>query len=138
MNMGATHAEVMERAMEIGEEAEKKREQRLLDAVITGAAKGRGGVLGLGQTSRAIHEGRVQTLLISEGFKKEGFRCLGCGFIAAQKTYQCKYCGQKFEKIPDAVESSVRRVLQDGGEVEVLHANPTLQKHGDIGGILRY
>jgi peptide chain release factor subunit 1 len=138
MSMAATHAEVMERAMEIGKEAEKKREEHLLEAAITGAAKGRGGVLGLGQTSRAIHEGRVQTLLISEGFKAEGFRCLGCGYITAQKIYQCKYCGSKFEKIPDAVESSVRRVLQDGGEVEVLHDNPTLQKHGDIGGLLRY
>jgi len=138
MSMGATHADVMERTMEVGEDAEKKREQRVLEAVITGAAKGRGGVLGLGQTTRAIHEGRVQSLLISEGFRAEGFRCVGCGYITAQNIEKCNYCGHDFEKIPDAVESSVRRVMQDGGEVEVLHNNPTLRKHGNIGGLLRY
>lgn len=138
MAMTASHAEVMAKAMQIGKKAEKQRENRLLETVITGAAKGRGGVTGLGETMRAIHEGRVQTLLISEGFRAEGYRCLGCGYITSQKSDQCDFCGNEFERIPDAVESAVRNVLQDGGEVEVLHDNPTLKEHGYIGGLLRY
>jgi len=138
VSMSASHADVMTRAMEIGHKAEHQREGRILETVITGAAKGRGGVTGLGETSRAIHEGRVQTLLISDGFQAEGFRCLGCGYITAQEIGQCNFCGNKFEMIPDAVESAVRKVLQDGGEVEVLHNNSILKEHGDIGALLRY
>jgi len=138
VSMNASHPEVMERAMEIGERAEHQREERLLEAAITGAAKERGGVTGLGDTLRAIHEGRVQNLLISEGYRESGYRCTGCGYIRMQKIYKCGFCGGKFEKIEDAVEMAVRKVLQDGGEVEVLHDNATLKEHGNIGGILRY
>jgi peptide subunit release factor 1 (eRF1) len=138
MSMNASHAEVMEKAMEVGKKAERQRESRLLQAAITGAAKERGGVMGLADTLQRIHEGRVQTLLISEGYCRPGFRCTGCGYLRLQKIYQCSFCGGKFEKIEDAVELAVRKVLQDGGEVEVLHDNPTLEKHGSIGGLLRY
>ena len=138
ISMTASHAEVMTRAMEIGRQFEVKQEQRLLEAVITGAAKKRGGITGLEDTWRAIHEGRVQNLLITEGFRAEGYRCTGCGYVTAQAMDQCDFCIAKFEKITDVVELAVRKVLQDGGEVEVLHNNPTLKKHGNIGGLLRY
>ena len=138
VSMNASHSEVMERAMEIGEKAEMEREDKILKAVITGAAKERGGVLGLADTLQMIHEGRVQTLLIAKGFNQEGFRCTGCGYIRLQKIYQCSFCGGKFEKIDDVVEMAVRKVLQDGGEVEVLHNHPELEKSGYIGGLLRY
>jgi peptide subunit release factor 1 (eRF1) len=138
ISMTASHGEVMTRAMEIGRQFEEKREQQLLEAVITGAAKKRGGITGLGDTLRTIHEGRVQNLLISEGFRAEGYRCTSCGYVTAQVIENCDFCGANFEKITDAVELAVRKVLQNGGEVEVLHNNPTLEKHGNIGGLLRY
>lgn len=138
ISMNASHTEVMERAMEIGKKAEREREGKLLQAAITGAAKERGGVMGLVDTLQMIHEGRVQTLLISEGFREEGYRCTGCGYIRLQKVYQCPFCSGKFEKIDDVVEMAVRNVLQDGGEVEVIHDHPELTRHGNIGGLLRY
>lgn len=138
IGMTASHAEVMERAMEIGKQTEEEREGQLLQAVITGAAKKRGGITGLDSTLHAIHEGRVQRLLIAEGYREEGYRCSGCGFITAQPLEQCDFCNSQFEKIPDAVELAVRKVLRDGGEVDVLHENQILLKHGNIGGLLRY
>jgi len=138
MNMSASHGEVMEKAIEIGKIAEQNQEQRMLDSVITGAAKGRGGVTGLDETLGAVHDGRAQTLLISEGFRASGFRCQGCSFMTAQELQQCPFCSSAFEKILDAVELAVRKVLQDGGEVEVLHNNAVLQEHGNIGAQLRY
>jgi peptide subunit release factor 1 (eRF1) len=138
MSMTASHAEVMSKALEIGQQAERKREQKMLESIITGAAKGRGGVIGLEETLGAIHEGRAQTLLISEGFRAPGYRCEECGFVTAQEYPQCPFCGSLFQKIPDAIEHAVRKVLQDGGEVEVLHKNLDLQKHGNIGAQLRY
>jgi peptide subunit release factor 1 (eRF1) len=138
ISMTAPHSEVLERAIEAGRQFEQKELERLLNAVITGAAKKRGGVTGLGETLRAIHEGRVQNLLITEGFRAKGFRCKGCGYITDLEIDHCDFCGSQFDKIDDAVELAVRKVLQEGGEVEVFHDNPKLKEHGDIGGLLRY
>lgn len=138
MSMTASHGEVLARAMEIGREAEHKREARLVEAAITGAAKGRGGVVRLEETLNAVHQGRVQTLLIQDGLRAQGRRCKGCGYITTQSDGDCPFCGGSFGVIPDAVELVVRRVMQSGGEVEVLHNNPKLNEYGGIGALLRY
>ena len=138
MRMTASHAEVMTRALEIGQQAELEREAQLMDAVVTGAAKGRGGVIDLEDTLNAMHAGRVQTLLIREGYRAPGYRCTGCGYLTSEQIAECPFCNKPFEQIPDAVEMAVRRVMQDGGEVEVLHSIADLSDFSNIGALLRY
>lgn len=138
MSMNASHAEVMNRALEIGQQAEIEREAKLMDTVVTSAAKGRGGVIDLEDTLNAMHAGRVQTLLIREGYRAPGYRCTGCGYLTSEHIENCPFCGKIFEYIPDAVEMAVRQVMQDGGEVEVLHSVAELSDFGDIGALLRY
>ena len=138
MSMTASHSEVLERAMQIGQEAERRREAKLVDTAITGAAKGRGGVVHLEETLSAVHQGRVLTLLVSEGFRAPGRRCQSCGFVTSKKLQACPFCGGKFEPISDAVELVVRKVMQSGGDVEILHDKRALQEHGHLGALLRY
>lgn len=138
MSMTASENEVMERALEVGQQAERRRETQLVKAVVTGAAKGRGGVVNLEETLNAVHGGRVQTLIVQEGMRAPGYRCLGCGFLTSQEFDECPFCNQHFEKIPDAVELAVRRVMQNGGEVEFLHNGDTWKQLGGIGALLRY
>jgi peptide subunit release factor 1 (eRF1) len=138
MSMAASHNEVLERAMLVGQEAERRREARLVDAIMTNAAKGRSGVVGLEGTLNAVHQGRVQTLVIQEGLRLPGSRCEGCGFVTSQKLESCPFCGGHFKSIPDSVELAVRNVMQSGGEVEVLHDPSPLKEHESIGALLRY
>lgn len=138
MSMTASHAEVLERAMQVGQEAETRREAKLIDAVITAAAKGKGGAAGLEDTLKALNEGRIQTLLILEGLREPGYRCKGCGYLTSVEVSTCVYCGGETTKIPDAVELAVRRVMQNGGDVEVLRQDNELAKYGHIGALLRY
>jgi peptide chain release factor subunit 1 len=138
MGMTASKTEVMERALEVGQQADRRREAYIVDTVITGAAKGRGGVVSLDDTLNAINDGRVQTLLIKSGFRAPGYRCEGCGHLTAHETSSCPFCGSNYERISDAVEMAVRRVMQNGGEVEVLHNGDTLSEFGGIGALLRY
>jgi peptide chain release factor subunit 1 len=138
MSMTSSHAEVLERAMQVGRDAEHHREVKLIDAVVTGAAKGRGGVVRLEDTLGAVHEGRVQTLLIRDGYRAPGKRCIGCGYVTAQSMEKCQFCGAEFEQIPDAVELAVREVMQSGGDVEVLHDDHGLEEFEHIGALLRY
>jgi len=138
ISMTASQAEVMERAMKIGQTAERQRESKAVEAVITAAAKEQGAVIGLEETLSMVHEGRVQNLMVIEGFRAPGYRCLGCGYLTAEKLEGCPFCSGNFSEIPDAVDLAVRRVLEDGGEVDILHDNPQLEENGKIGALLRY
>ena len=124
--------------MEVGAEAEYRREALLASTVVTNAAKRRGGVIDLEDTLNAIHEGRVQTLLIRDGFRAPGGQCTSCGYLSAGTIDVCPYCGGEVEQIPDAVELAVRRVMQTGGEVEVLPSDQDVGEFDQIGALLRY
>jgi rubrerythrin len=138
MSMTAGKDEVLERAMQVGRQAEHKRETELIKTLISSASKGRGGVIKLDDTLRSVHEGRVQSLVIRDGYRAPGYRCQGCGYMTGQQHKKCPFCGNTFVQIPDAVEMVVRQVMQQGGEVEVLHEDQNTERFGHIGAILRY
>lgn len=138
MSMNANYQEVQHKAIEIGKEAEERREKRLVETVITEAAKGRNGLLRFDDILSAVREGRVQTLLVQEDFIEPGYQCQGCGFITTQEVTTCPFCSESFVRIDDAVEMTVREVLQMGGTVEVLEESESLAEHGGIGALLRY
>ncbi len=138
MSMTASHRDVMEKAMQIGQEAEYRKEEQLIKKLVTGAAKERRGVLNLDETLGAVHDGRVQSLVIRDGYRASGYRCKGCGYITAQQLSTCPYCGSQFEQIPDAVEMAVYRVMKAGGDVEVLQHDHKVDGFENIGALLRY
>jgi peptide subunit release factor 1 (eRF1) len=138
MDMTAGHDQVLEKAIEVIDLAGKDHQAKLIEAVITAAAKGQGGVIRLDDTLGAVHAGQVQTLVISEGYHQPGYRCNGCDYLTTQKLEVCPFCGGNFETIEDAVEMAVQRVLRDGGAVEIVHESAQLEKAGSIGALLRY
>jgi peptide chain release factor subunit 1 len=138
MSMTSSIDEVRARAMEVGRQAEQRREAHLVKTVVSGAAKGRGGVTSLDGTLTALHDGRVHTLLIQEGFRAPGYCCRGCGYLTANEIETCPFCGKTMEKIPDAVELAVHKVMELGGDVEVLHDAKMTKEIGNIGALLRY
>lgn len=137
MSMNANHTEVQAHTMRIVQEAEHRREIRLIDQMITAAAKGGTGVVSIDDTLSAVHEGRVQTLIVKEGYRSRGYQCHGCGYLTTQQVQVCPFCGKDFAQITDAVEMAVRRVMRDGGEVQIVRDDPRLEKIG-MGGLLRY
>lgn len=138
MDMTSGHTQVLEKAMDAASKHQRERESRLMEAVITAAAKGREGVIRLGDTLGAVQAGNVQTLVVGEGFRAPGYRCVTCRFITEQKIDRCPFCSGSIEKIEDAVELAIRQVLADGGEVEMLHNNDALKNAGNIAAVLRY
>jgi peptide subunit release factor 1 (eRF1) len=137
--MEAGHAQVLERAMALGQQAEQGEEASLVERLLTAAAKGREGVLRLDPTLQALRAGQVRILVLRDGFRAPGFRCRGCGYLTAQRpTGACPFCGGAFEEIEDAVELAVRQVMSADGEVEVIGAQSALERSGSIGAFLRY
>jgi peptide chain release factor subunit 1 len=138
ISMNASKDEVLAKAMEIGKQAEKKHEVHLVNVVLTNTAKNQGGVTKLDETLKAVHDGRVQTLVLREGYRAPGYQCKGCGFLTAHAHAHCPFCNSPFIQITDAVELAVRRVLQQGGEVEILQDTQAAEKISNIGAVLRY
>lgn len=138
ISMNASKDEVLGRAMEIGKKAEERHEEELVNSVITAAAKRRGGVTGLDETLKAVHDGRVQTLVVRDAYRAPGYQCTGCGYLTAQALAACPFCGKMLAQIPDAVELAVRNVIQQGGDVEFLQTPGAREKLDGIGAILRY
>ncbi len=137
LGMRANYQDVLDETIKVGEKAEEKREAGLVTQMITAASKYSDGVLGLRDTLRAAQEGRVQTLLVDENFHASGYKCDGCEHLTAEKLDTCPFCGEGFTEIPDAAEMAVRRVMLDGGVVEIVRDNAEMERAG-IGGLLRY
>jgi peptide chain release factor subunit 1 len=139
MSMTATHTEVLARAMQTGKEAEIRREQRLVEDLITSAAKGKTAVVGLENTLKAIQDDRVQTLVVAEGFRSGGSHCPNCGLLTVEDGDVCPVCeGRLVSAGVDIVDLAVTTVMHLRGDVQVIHSNPDLEKVGKMGAILRF
>lgn len=134
---GTSASEVSERSMEILQRAEEAREAALVETLFTAAAKGQGGVVGLDGTLSATHEGRTHILIVDRHYHAPGYRCSHCGYLTVQELERCPFCEGTFVEIPDAAEAAVTKVIEEGGEVEVVDNHPLLEKAG-IGALLRY
>ncbi len=137
VDSGESVRDLRERSLQVLRRVEEEREAALVEEVVTAAAKGRGGTLGLDETLSAAHEGRIRTLVILRNFHAPGYRCTSCGYLAAQNPGTCPFCAGAFAEIPDAAEAAVTRVIEDGGEIEVVDHHPLLNPVG-IGALLRY
>lgn len=138
ISKNANQGEIMDRAIEVGHKAERLKQTRLVQRIVTSEAKGQAGVIDLEDTLNAVHDGRIQTLVIREGYRAPGYRCQGCGYLTTEELNSCPFCENQFETITDAVELAVRRVMRDGGEVEVLHDIEVGQEFDQVGALLRY
>lgn len=137
IDMNAGENEVLERSLEIVQQVDNEKEKKLIDTVITAAAKGSNGVIRLDDTLGAVSEGRIQTLLVSDGYHASGYSCKSCTYITGQKLSACPFCGGEIQEIPDAVELAIQRVTEQGGRVEVTEEDK-FQAAGGIGGLMRY
>jgi peptide chain release factor subunit 1 len=128
----------MQRAFEVGQQAERVKQVKLVQTIVSNAGKGRGGVIDLEDTLNAVHDGRVHSLVIREGYRAPGYRCQGCGYLTSEQLDTCPFCENEFDEISDAVELAVRRVMRDSGEVEVIRESEEIEDFKKIGALLRY
>lgn len=138
IGMTASHKEVLARALEVGHEAERKRESHLVDDLITSAAKASGAVVGLLDTLEAVNNEQVKTLVLLPDYHVPGYRCTGCRFLVTEAEGACEGCGGAMEAVPDLVSTAVGRVLSHGGDIETVHESEALRQAGEIGALLWY
>jgi peptide chain release factor subunit 1 len=133
----ANHAEVLAAAQQVEAQVERSREARVVERLREAVAAGRKGVAGLAGTIEALNDHRVATLLVSQGYAAPGWRCPGCGILAAMGP-RCKRCGGRMREVDDVVEDTVEEALAQSCQVEICVGNADLDVMGRVGALLRY
>jgi peptide subunit release factor 1 (eRF1) len=133
--VGAPPEQVKAAAVEVQERAERRRHAAVVARLRDGRTHGRS-VAGLAPTLGALHARRIDCLLVSRGYGAEGWRCDGCGCLAAIGG-ACPTCGAAMELVADVVEEAVQEALTQSCRVHTC-SDADLDVLGRIGAVLRY
>ena len=134
ISMDVAEHEVRQHTLTLLGEANANRERQLVEELITNSAKGIAGVTGLSDTLQAVSTGRVQTLILSDGFRAEGYHESTSGLLSLATTDN----ESSWEAVSDIIELAVEQAISYGGHIEVITNNPQLEQAGRIGALLRY
>ncbi len=135
--MNAGEHEVRQHALNLLAEANAEREQKLVEKLMDLHASGSNGVIGLDDTLQAISDKRVQSLIISDGFRAPGYTHQESGFVVANLA-RSPLAEHDLTEVDDVVDTAVAYTMTQGGHVEIISDNPALEEAGRIGAILRY
>jgi peptide chain release factor subunit 1 len=138
LNKNAPQSEVLQRTLQIGLEAERRSEARLVENLTTASAKGEGAVLGMEETLKMVNHARVQTLVLVENFHMAGYRCESCAHLTSIPQLTCPDCAGPIYKYPDVVELAISEVIHHGGTVQIIHPHEDFARAGSVGALLRY
>jgi peptide chain release factor subunit 1 len=114
---------------------EDKALARMAEAFGAGSGRAAGG---LPEVLAAVHEQRVEILLVDEGFAAPGARCPTCGWLGSEDAVACPADGSATERLDDVVEAAVERSLTQAADVLVLRDRAELASHGHIAAVLRF
>jgi peptide chain release factor subunit 1 len=136
----ANERQVLEATLQIDQEVERASEIKLIDELITAAAKKEQGVTGLESTLICLQEGRIWRLVYSDGLSPRGGQCSNCGMLHGDGVESCTYCGGEVRQVEDLIEGAIERITRDGGKIELIRgvAAEKLKEAGSIGAFLRF
>lgn len=133
----AGEPEVRQRALNLLREVNAEREAKLVDRLITLNAQGGNAVVGLDAALQAVSDKRVDTLIISDGYRAPGYFHEPSGFVVANLA-RSPLTEADLTEAADVIETAVAQTVAQGGHVEVIAENPYLEEAGRIGALLRY
>ena len=134
-SMEAPSKDLMERGRDLSHEEELSREKVLAEKLKEAVLRGHPAAYGLAEVGIALKNGRVDSLLISEGFDLPGMICTGCHHIDSEGE-TCPTCGGEAAAL--TLESLYELAERMGAEVVLVEDDAFLESLGNIGAILRY
>jgi peptide chain release factor subunit 1 len=131
--------EILQAARPVLDELTARRDQELLEKIAEGVGTGGRAAAGLGAVLAAVHERRVDTLVVQEGFTAKGTRCPQCGWLGVSAGGQCPADGTMTDAVDNVVEVAVARALAQDARVRHLPATDAgLEQQGSIAALLRF
>ena len=129
--------EVRRRALELLRQANAERETELVERLINLQAMGANAVVGLDDVLQAVSDKRVEVLIISDGFRYHGYMDEATAFLVSNLA-RSPLADTELAEVEDVVDAAVAATVAQGGHVEIIAENPSLEDAGRIGAILRY
>lgn len=130
---------VLTAARPVLDELTARRDAELLAKIDEGLGKGGRAVSGLGDVLTAVHERRLDTLVIQEGFSAKGTRCPQCGWMGVSAGGQCPADGTMTDVVDNIVEAAVGRAFGQDARVRYLAVdNEAIELKGSIAALLRF
>jgi peptide subunit release factor 1 (eRF1) len=116
-----------------------RRDEGLFARVEEGLGKQGRAAAGLEPVLAAVHERRVDTLLVQEGFAAAGSRCPQCGWLGVSAGAQCPADGTRTAPVENVVEEAVAATFAQDARVRFLPLDdPRLEQRGSIAAVLRF
>ncbi|MEZ4660966.1 MAG: Vms1/Ankzf1 family peptidyl-tRNA hydrolase [Caldilineaceae bacterium] len=138
VDSNAKPAEVSEKALTVALQAAKTEAQSVADSVVTTVHKEGNAVAGLAETLTAVQNGRALHVVTLANFVQPAYRFVDSGYILLDLSEESDLQSGKVQKLPDAVDSVLRRAMVQGIGVTVLEQHEGLEKIGKIGALTRY
>jgi peptide subunit release factor 1 (eRF1) len=131
--------DVLAAASPLLDELIARRDEELLARIDEGVGTGGRAVAGLKDVLPCVHERRIDTLVVQEGFAAKGVRCPQCGWLGLSAGGQCPADGTMTEMVDNVVEAAVARAFGQDARVRYLPAADTaLAERGSIAAVLRF
>lgn len=138
--ISATAAQVLEGILEVQQRMEREQEEQLVEAVLAELHDGGKAVREAAPVLEAVTQGRVWKLVYIRGLVVEAGECPACGALVPTPQGSCVYCGADVRPLPRGLDRVGQRVLETGGQVEVVSGDAAerIGEHGGIAALLRY
>src|SRR3954453_7536227 len=131
--------DVLTAARPILDELTARRDAELLERVDEGLGTGGRAVKGLNDVLPAVHERRIDTLVVQEGFAAKGVCCPQCGCLGVSAGGQCPADGTMTDVVDNIVEMAVGRAFGQDARVRYLPVVDTdIETKGSIAALLRF
>jgi peptide chain release factor subunit 1 len=135
ISMEVSSKDLVERARDLSHEDGLSREKILAEKLKEAVLRGHPAAYGLEEVGLALKDGRVDSLLISEGFALPGMICTSCHHIDSE-IEKCPTCGGEAAAL--SLESLYEMAERMGTEVILVEDDDFLESIGNLGAILRY
>jgi len=119
-------------------EVARKREDEALGRLAEEYAREGRAASQLADVLTAVHEQRVETVLVDRGYRAAGVVCPQCGWLGGVGFAECQADGTPVERRDDIVEVVIERAITQSADVHILRDRPELASHGHIAAILRF
>jgi peptide chain release factor subunit 1 len=131
--------DVLEAARPVLDELTARRDDELLRRIEDGLSTGGRAAAGLRDVLLAVHERRIDTLAVQDGFAAKGTRCPQCGWLGVSAGAQCPADGTITEPVDNVVEAAVARTIAQDARVRFLPVTETrIEQRGSIAALLRF
>jgi peptide subunit release factor 1 (eRF1) len=135
----STADDVLNAARPVLEGLIARRDRHLMERIDEGLGTGGRAAAGLKDVLPAVHERRVDTLVVQDGFAAKGTRCPQCGWLGVSAGGQCPADGTMTEVVDNVVEVAVARAFAQDARVRYLPiADLDLEQKGSIAALLRF